>query len=57
MESRQVGDVTVISPRGFINAHTVRQFEQSLSQALEDGHEKISSMAPASLISLAQDLA
>lgn len=43
MESRQVGDVTVISPRGFINAHTVRQFEQSLSQALEDGHEKIPS--------------
>ncbi len=41
MESRQVGDVTVISPRGFINAHTVRQFEQALTQALEDGHEKI----------------
>ena len=35
MESRQVGDVTVISPRGFINAHTVRQFEQALSQAVE----------------------
>ena len=30
----------MISPRGFINAHTVRQFEQSLTQALEDG-EKI----------------
>ena len=41
MESRQVGDVTVICPQGFINAHTVRQFEQALSQALEDGHEKI----------------
>ncbi len=41
MESRQVGDVTVICPQGFINAHTVRQFEQALSQALEDGHDKI----------------
>ncbi|GMR22879.1 MAG: STAS domain-containing protein [Acidobacteriota bacterium] len=41
MESRQVGDVIVICPQGFINAHTVRQFEQALSQALEDGHEKI----------------
>ena len=41
MESRQVGDVTVISPHGFINAHTVREFEQALSQALEHGHQKI----------------
>ena len=36
-----MGDVTVICPQGFINAHTVRQIEQALSQALEDGHEKI----------------
>ena len=41
VESRQVGDVMVISPHGFINAHTVREFEQALSQALEDGNEKI----------------
>ena len=41
VESRQVGDVTVISPRGFINAHTVRQFEQALAGALADGHQKI----------------
>lgn len=41
VESRQVGDVTIICPQGFINAHTVRQFEQALSQALADGHEKI----------------
>lgn len=41
VESRQVGDVTVVCPRGFINAHTVRQFEQALSQALEDGNQKI----------------
>jgi anti-sigma B factor antagonist len=41
VESRQVGDVTVISPRGFINAHTVRQFEQALASALADGNQKI----------------
>ena len=41
MESRQVGDVTVISPKGFINAHTVRQFEQALSDALQEGRQKI----------------
>ena len=36
-----MGDVTVICPQGFINAHTVRQFEQALSRALEEGHQKI----------------
>jgi anti-sigma B factor antagonist len=41
VESRQVGDVMVISPRGFINAHTVRQFEQALTGAIAGGHEKI----------------
>lgn len=41
VESRQVGDVTVIAPKGFINAHTVRQFEQALSNAIEGGHHKI----------------
>ena len=41
VESRQVGDVTVISPRGFINAHTVRQFEQALASAIADGNQKI----------------
>ena len=41
VESRKVGDVTVISPRGFINAHTVRQFEQALASALEEGSQKI----------------
>jgi len=41
VESRRVGDVTVICPRGFINAHTVRQFEQALSEALEEGSQKI----------------
>lgn len=33
--------MTVICPQGFINAHTVRQFEQALSHALEDGNQKL----------------
>ncbi len=41
MESRQVGDVVVVCPQGFINAHTVRQFEQELNLALEAGRVKI----------------
>jgi anti-sigma B factor antagonist len=41
MESRKVGDVVVISPHGFINAHTVRQFERELNLALEAGQVKI----------------
>jgi anti-sigma B factor antagonist len=41
VESRRVGDVTVISPKGFINAHTVRHFEQALVTALEGGSQKI----------------
>ena len=41
MESRQVGDVVVVYPHGFINAHTVRQFEQELNLALEAGQVKI----------------
>lgn len=36
-----MGEVTVICPQGFINAHTVRQFEQALSQALESGNQKL----------------
>ena len=41
MESRQEGDIVVVYPRGFINAHTVRQFEQELNGALESGQVKI----------------
>lgn len=41
VDCRKVGDVTVISPRGFINAHTVKQFDQALARALEDGGQKI----------------
>lgn len=41
VDTRQVGDVTVIAPRGFINAHTVRLFEQTLQEALDSGQRKI----------------
>jgi anti-sigma B factor antagonist len=41
MDTRQVDDVTVVSPRGFVNAHTVKLFEQELSRALEAGRVKI----------------
>jgi anti-sigma B factor antagonist len=41
MESRHADDVVVVYPRGFINAHTVRQFEKELNSALEAGHSKI----------------
>ncbi len=35
VETREVGDVTLLYPRGFINAHTVRRFEQEIRNALE----------------------
>jgi anti-sigma B factor antagonist len=41
MESERRGDVVVIYPRGFINAHTVRQFEQELEKAVESGRNQI----------------
>lgn len=41
MESQPRGDVVVIYPRGFINAHTVRQFEQELERAVESGRNQI----------------
>ena len=41
VESRDVGDITVIYPRGFINAHTVRAFESAIQKATEVGRFKI----------------
>jgi anti-sigma B factor antagonist len=35
VETRQLDDVTLIYPRGFINAHTVRAFEAEIQKALE----------------------
>ncbi|MGE0454207.1 MAG: STAS domain-containing protein [Vicinamibacteria bacterium] len=35
VEARELEDVTLIYPRGYINAHTVRQFEGEIQRALE----------------------
>jgi len=34
---RQVGDVAVLLPTGFINAHTVRDFEEALEALVQEG--------------------
>jgi len=34
---RHVGDVAVLLPAGFINAHTVRDFEDALERLVQDG--------------------
>jgi anti-sigma B factor antagonist len=34
---RRVGDVAVLLPAGFINAHTVREFEAALEDLVQDG--------------------
>ena len=41
VDTRKVGEVIVVAPRGFINAHTVKLFEQTLSGAIESGDQKI----------------
>ncbi len=41
MESQERGEVVVIYPRGFINAHTVREFEQELERSVESGRTQI----------------
>ncbi len=41
MESREVGDVAVVYPHGFINAHTVRDFEKALNTAVDSGKVQI----------------
>ena len=38
---RQAGEVAVLLPAGFINAHTVREFEQALEGLVESGHFSI----------------
>jgi len=38
---RQVGDVAVLLPAGFINAHTVRDFEDALEKLVTDGRYTI----------------
>lgn len=41
VETRDIGDVSLIYPRGFINAHTVRLFESEIQRALAAGRFKL----------------
>ncbi|HEY6549551.1 MAG TPA: STAS domain-containing protein [Vicinamibacteria bacterium] len=41
VETREIGDVSLIYPRGFINAHTVRLFETEIQRALAAGRFKL----------------
>ncbi len=38
---RHVGDVAILLPTGFINAHTVRDFEDTLEKLVQDGRYTI----------------
>jgi anti-sigma B factor antagonist len=41
VETRDVGDVSLIYPKGFINAHTVRLFEAEIARALRERRFKL----------------
>ena len=41
VEAREIDDITLLYPKGFINAHTVRLFESEIQRALQEGHFKI----------------
>ena len=41
VSAREAEDVTLIYPKGFINAHTVRLFEGEIQKALGEGRFKI----------------
>jgi anti-sigma B factor antagonist len=41
VETRDLEEVTLLYPKGFINAHTVRLFETELQRALQQGRFKI----------------
>jgi anti-sigma B factor antagonist len=41
VECKQLEDVTLLYPKGFINAHTVRLFEGEIQKALEQKRFKI----------------
>jgi anti-sigma B factor antagonist len=41
VDTRDVEDVRLLYPRGFINAHTVRLFESELQRTLQDGRFKV----------------
>lgn len=38
---KQVGEVAVLMPAGFINAHTVREFEEALENLVQEGRYSI----------------
>jgi anti-sigma B factor antagonist len=37
LDSKRIGEVVVLYPRGYIDAHTVKDFENSLQELLEGG--------------------
>jgi anti-sigma B factor antagonist len=41
LESKRIGDVLVVYPSGYINAHTVKQFEGHLLELVEGGGARI----------------
>lgn len=41
VDTRDVEDVTVLYPRGFINAHTVREFDSAIQKAVSRRRFKI----------------
>lgn len=41
IQVREMGHVAVVEPEGFINAHTVRQFEESLERLVQGGRYTI----------------
>jgi anti-sigma B factor antagonist len=41
VETRQLEDVTLLYPKGFINAHTVKLFESEIQRALQQKNFKI----------------
>jgi anti-sigma B factor antagonist len=41
LESREQDDITLLYPKGFINAHTVRIFESEIQKALSNKRFKI----------------
>ena len=41
VDTRDVGDVTVLYPRGFINAHTVRGFDAAIQKAVARSRVRI----------------
>ncbi|MBI3932410.1 MAG: STAS domain-containing protein [Acidobacteria bacterium] len=41
VETRDLEDVTLLYPKGFINAHTVRLFETALQKAVDERRFKI----------------